>query len=151
MSWNSHSMPSRKLQPKHQSSATRIQKLTLFGHRHKCPWYWSSVVSQIQNGQERVVAYYNCILDRPQRNYWVTRQELLAVVKSIHHFHHYPYGRQFTIRTYHAALRWLLNFCNQGQIAHWIKHLQHHNFQTEHTPGARHGNADALSRCPCLT
>ena len=101
-------------------------------------------LSQIQSGDERVVAYYSCTLSRPERNYCVT-------VKSIHHFHHYLYGRQFTVRTDHAALRWLLNFRNpEGQIARWIERLQHYDFQIEHRPGARHGNADALSRCPCL-
>ena len=76
----------------------------------------------------------------------------MAVVKSIHHFHHYLYGRQFTVRTDHAALKWLLNFRNpEGQIARWIERLQHYNFQIEHRPGATHGNADALSRRPCLT
>ena len=101
-----------------------------------------TVLSQIQSG-EGVVAYDSCTLSRPERNYCVTRRELLAVVKSIHHFHHYLYGRQFTVRADHAALRWLLNFRNpEGQIACWIERLQHYDFQIEHRPGARHGNAE---------
>ena len=110
-----------------------------------------AVLSQIQEGEERVVAYYSCTLSRPERNYCVTRRELLAVVKSVHHFHHYLYGRQFTVRTDHAALKWLLNFRNpEGQIARWIERLQHYDFQIMHRAGAQHGNADALSRRPCL-
>ena len=110
-----------------------------------------AVLSQIQKGEERVVAYYSSTLSRPERNYCVTRRELLAVVKSVQHFHHYLYGRQFTVRTDHAALKWLLNFRNpEGQIARWIERLQYYNFQIEHRPGAKHGNADALSRRPCL-
>ena len=98
-----------------------------------------AVLSQIQEGEERVVAYYSCTLSRPERNYCVTRRELLAVVKSVHH---YLYGRQFTVRTDHAALKWLLNFRNpEGQIARWIERLQHY---------PQHGDADALSRRPCL-
>ena len=111
-----------------------------------------AVLSQIQNEEERVVAYYSSTFSRPERNYCVTRKELLAVVKSVQHFHHYLYGRRFTVRTDHAALKWLLNFRNpEGQIARWIERLQHYDFQIEHRPGVKHGNADALSRRPCLT
>ena len=94
-----------------------------------------AVLSQIQNGEERVVAYYSSTLSRPERNYCVTRRELLVVVKSVQRFHHYLYGRQFTVRTDHAALKWLLNSRNpEGQIARWIERLQHYNFQIEHRP-----------------
>ncbi|KAJ8006486.1 hypothetical protein DPEC_G00107750 [Dallia pectoralis] len=37
----------------------------------------------------------------------------------------------------------------RGQIACWLEELQSFNFQVEHRAGARHGNADALSRRPC--
>lgn len=39
-----------------------------------------------------------------KQNYCVTRRELLTVVKGVHHFHHYLYGRRFLIRTDDAAL-----------------------------------------------
>ena len=56
----------------------------------------------------------------------------------------------FVIRTDHSDLHWLLNFRHpEGQIARWIESLQQYNFTIEHQPGARHGNADALSRRPC--
>ena len=58
------------------------------------------------------------------------------MVKSVQHFHHYLYGRQFTVCTDHAALKWLLNFRNpEGQIAQWIERLQHYDSQIEHIPG----------------
>ncbi|KAK2578589.1 hypothetical protein KPH14_000923 [Odynerus spinipes] len=78
------------------------------------------------------------------------RKELLAIVKSIEHFHHYLYGRSFTVRTDHAALRWLLSFKKlEGQIARWIERLQGYDFKIEHRPGRIHSNANALSRRPC--
>ena len=110
-----------------------------------------AVLSQIQHGEEKVVAYYSRALSRPERQYCVTRRELLAVVKSVQHFHPYLYGRHFTVRTDHAALRWLLSFRSpEGQVARWLECLQQYDFQIEHRPGAKHGNADALSRRPCL-
>ena len=49
-------------------------------------------------------------LPKAERRYSVTRQELLAVVTALKHFHHYLYGRKFLVRTDHGSLRWLLNF-----------------------------------------
>ena len=77
-----------------------------------------AVLSQEQNGQEKVIAYFSRTLSRTEQNYCVTRRELLAMVKGIEHFHYYLYGRRFTVRTDHASLRWLLNFRQpEGQIA----------------------------------
>jgi hypothetical protein len=43
---------------------------------------------QIQNGQERVVAYGSFTLSPAQRRYCTTRKELLSVVRFIQHFIH---------------------------------------------------------------
>src|SRR5436190_24179524 len=92
------------------------------------------------------------ILAKPERNYCVTRRELLAVVKSVEHFHKYLYGRRFLLRTDHAALKWLLQFKNaESQVARWTERLQEYDFETEHRAGKSHSNADALSRRPCPT
>ncbi|GBM24788.1 Transposon Ty3-I Gag-Pol polyprotein [Araneus ventricosus] len=78
------------------------------------------------------------------------RKELLAIVKSIEHFHHYLYGLKFLLRTDHASLRWLLNFREpEGQIARWFQRLLDYDFEIQHRKGTSHGNADALSRRPC--
>ena len=37
-----------------------------------------AVLSQVQEGKERVIAYYSKTLAPPERNYCVTRRELLA-------------------------------------------------------------------------
>ena len=106
---------------------------------------------QLPDNQEKVVAYYSRVLSASERRYCVTRRELLAVVKAVKHFHVYLYGRNFLLRTDHAALRWLLNFRQpEGQVARWIERLQQYDFTVEHRPGAKHQNADALSRRPCL-
>ena len=81
-----------------------------------------AVLSQLQDGQEQVIAYYSQTLSCPQKQYCVTRWELLAVIKAVQHFHHYLHGRHFTVRTDHAALKWLLSFRNpEGQTARWIQ------------------------------
>ncbi|GFV73827.1 retrovirus-related Pol polyprotein from transposon 412 [Trichonephila clavipes] len=110
-----------------------------------------AVLSQEIDGQERFIAYFSKCLSKPERNYCVTRKELLAIVKAVEHFHPYLYGRRFLLRTDHASLTWLLNFKNsEGQIARWIQRLQEYDVEIRHRKGSAHGNADALSRRPCL-
>ena len=45
-----------------------------------------AVLSQVQGGDEKVLAYYSKTLSKSERRYCVTRKELLAVVTSIRHF-----------------------------------------------------------------
>ena len=110
-----------------------------------------AVLSQEQNGEEHVIAYFSRTSEKPERSYRVTRRELLAVVKAIEHFHVYLYGPKFAVRTDHSALQWLLRFRNpDGQIAGWLEKLQQYDLTTQHRPGKSHQNADTLSRRPCL-
>ncbi|GBO03463.1 hypothetical protein AVEN_235821-1 [Araneus ventricosus] len=64
-----------------------------------------AVLSQKIGNEECVIAYFSRSLGKPERNYCVTRKELLAIVKSIEHFHHYLYGQKIFLRTDHAYLR----------------------------------------------
>ena len=56
-----------------------------------------AVLSQEIDGQEHVVAYFSKTFSPPQRNYCVTRRELLAVVMSVTHFR--PYLLRQTVQT----------------------------------------------------
>jgi hypothetical protein len=107
------------------------------------------VLSQVNDGQERVIAYFSKMLNKAERNDCITRRELLAIVRTLEHFHKYLYGQEFHLRTDHSALTWLMNFKNlEGQTARWIQRLQEYNFTSEHWQGRKH-MADALSRRPC--
>ena len=106
------------------------------------------VLRQVQDVEERVIAYASKTLSRAQRNYCVTHRELLAIVTFVKQFHHYLYGAPFLVQTHHAALYWLLRKKDpDSQMARWIEALQNHDMTVEHCPGKKHGNADALSRC----
>ena len=110
-----------------------------------------AVLSQIQNGEERVVSYFSKSFTKTERNYCVTRRELLAIVMAVKHFHPYLYGQKFKIRTDHGALTWLMRFKNpEGQTARWLEILSTYDMTIEHRAGRLHSNADALSRRPCL-
>jgi len=107
-----------------------------------------AVLSQVQDGEERVIAYGSKVLTKAERNYCVTRRELLAIITFVKQYHHYLYGAKFLVRTDHAALYWLLRKKDpEGQMARWISTLQAYNMIIQHRPGRKHGNADALSRC----
>ena len=109
-----------------------------------------AVLSQIQDGEERVVAYGSRVLTKQERRYCVTRRELLAVVHFMKYFRHYLIGKKFTLRTDHASLKWVKNFKEpEGQVARWLEILDTYDFDMVHRPGVKHGNADALSRGPC--
>ena len=106
------------------------------------------VLSQTQNGVERVIAYASQTLSKSERNYCTTYRELLAVVRFVKHFRHYLLGENlFLIRTDHSSLRWLMNFKDpEGLISRWLLSLQPFNFEIKHRKGINHGNADGLSR-----
>ena len=107
-----------------------------------------AVLSQVQEGEERVIAYSSRTLSAAERNYCVTRREMLAIVRFVRQFHHYLYGGHFLVRTDHAALYWLLRKKEpEGQMARWVTFLQSYDMQVQHRQGVKHGNADALSRC----
>ena len=104
---------------------------------------------QLQEGEERVIAYGSSAMTPEQRRYCVTRRELLAVIKFTRQYRHYLLGRPFVVRTDHSSLTWLLNFRNpQGQLACWMEELSQYDMHLEHRPGKKHGDADALSRRP---
>ena len=109
-----------------------------------------AVLSQVQNGEEKVISYFSKCLSKSERQYCTTRKELLAVVVAVKHFHHYLLGQNFTVRTDHGSLQWLMRFKNyEGQIARWIETLSAYTFTVQHRAGRVHNNADAMSRRPC--
>ena len=107
------------------------------------------ILSQTQNGKERVIAYASRSLNRGERRYCATWRELLAVVYGVKKFRHYVGGVPFIIRTDHASLKWLLSFKQpEGMVARWISTLEMFNYKIVHRKGKQHGNADGLSRKP---
>jgi len=109
-----------------------------------------AVLSQTQDEEERVIAYYSKCLSKAERHYCVTRRELLAVVMAVKQYHHYLYGQHFVVRSDHGALKWLSNFKKpEGQMARWLEILSSYDFEIQHRAGRVHSNADALSRRPC--
>ena len=111
-----------------------------------------AVLSQVQDGKEVPLAFASNSLSKTQRNYCTTKRELLAIVVYTKKFRHYLYGGNFTLRTDHSSLCWLLNFKDaDGMMGRWMSSLSELgivNTQIEHRSGVKHINADCLSRRP---
>ena len=98
-----------------------------------------AVLSQIQDGEEKVIAYASCALSSSRQNYCTTYRELYAVVRFVKYFSHYLWGRPFLVRSDHSSLKWLKNFKQpEGMVARWIATRDTYDFQIEHRKGASH-------------
>ena len=75
------------------------------------------VLSQAQNnGSERVIANGSWVLSKLERNYSVTRQELLAVVYFTQQLRPHLLGKYFILRSNHGSLTWLWNLRAVGSL-----------------------------------
>ena len=63
-----------------------------------------AVLSRVQDGQEKVIAYATKTLSKAERNYSTTRKELVAMVWGLEHFEPYLWGKHFTVRRDHSAV-----------------------------------------------
>ena len=101
------------------------------------------------NGEEKVISYGSRVLTKEERNYCVTRRELLAVVNFVKQYRHFLLGRKFYIRTDHRPLQWIFSLQDPtGQTARWQETLASFDFELMYRPGQQHGNADGMSRRP---
>ena len=50
-------------------------------------WSIGAVLSQKQNGKEKVIDYFSQTLNRAGHKYCGTRKELFAIVKGVNHFY----------------------------------------------------------------
>ena len=88
------------------------------------------VLQQEQQGDMRVIMYASKGLVGSQKNWCTTRRELWAMVHMVTEvFKHYLLGRDFTLRTDHAALKWVQKFADKAPPAvnRWLLNLEPYN------------------------
>jgi hypothetical protein len=77
----------------------------------------ATILSQVQDGVERPVAYASHQMNKAEQAYSASEAEMLALVWAAKYFRCYLYGRRFLVRTDHAALTYLRNFSeNNGRL-----------------------------------
>ena len=105
------------------------------------------ILSQVQDGYQRVIAYAGKRLNNAQKNFTTTEKEAFAVILGFQHYDSFLRGNLVKVVTDHIALKWLLTQKTpKGRLARWIAYLQQFNYEVIHKPGKLLTNADALSR-----
>ena len=106
-----------------------------------------AVLTQVQEGCERVVAYASRSLTDVERRYSQTEKEALGLVWGCERFHMYLYGVEFTLLTDHKPLEviYSTNSRNSARIERWVLRLQPYRFKVQYVPG-KQNIADPLSR-----
>jgi len=93
------------------------------------------------------VVYWSRFLNAAERNYSTTERECLAVVWASLILRPYVAGNRFTVRTDHAALKWMLHMDGaHRKPAPWRLRLAESDFVVQTRPGASHHAADTMSR-----
>ena len=105
------------------------------------------MLSQVQDGEERPVAYAAEALTKSQRKWPPTKIDMYALVFGTESFYPYLINKQFIALLDHQSLVWLQNFKHpKPQEARGVKYLQQFEMKIEHRLGRLHANADGLSR-----
>ncbi|XP_041462201.1 uncharacterized protein LOC121413446 [Lytechinus variegatus] len=114
-----------------------------------------AVLTQQHGNDEHVIAYASKTLTPSERRWSTYDRELWALVWSVRHFRHYLLTSKFTIITDHKPLVGLtkLSVGHDAGIAtsrrsRWALELDTFDWIIVHREGAKHANADALSRIP---
>lgn len=105
----------------------------------------SAVLSQKENGCEKIIAYACCILNNSKVNYSVNQKELLAIIFGLKEYKSYLIGKKFTIKTDISSLKMLIKYKDLSrQLAKWIDFLSKFEFKIIYKKDCKHNNADGL-------
>jgi len=110
-----------------------------------------AVLSQMENGRERIIAYWSQQLTKAECNYSTIEREALAIVVAAKEFCPYLYLFHFKVVIDHTgnpltSQRKLRDV--RGRLTRWRLFLHQLDYEVEYRAGVKNGNADALSRWP---
>ena len=106
-----------------------------------------AVLTQVQNGEERVIGYAGTSFNPAQLKYSTTDRELAAIRFAVNHFKPYLYGRRFVVRTDHEPLIYLHRMKRfDNRVHRTLEDLNIGNIEFEYLPGKNNSVADTLSR-----
>ena len=96
------------------------------------------------------MGFFSRALSGSERNYAAYELEMYAVVRAVEHFRMFLLGREFLLRTDHAALAKLLrrDLPPTTRVERWILRLSENMFRIQHQRGIDNVIADVISRLP---
>ena len=110
-----------------------------------------AVLSQVQNGLERVICYGGKRLSKSQAGYTSTKGELAGAIIFMTKWRYFLQYRPFILRIDNRSLQWIYTMVQpKGMTQRWLEILANFTFTVEHRAGTAHGNADGLSRAAHL-
>lgn len=84
-----------------------------------------------QHGEVNIVNL-SPVLDKHERNYTLSKREMLAVVWAVRNLGHNLHGQPFKVVTDHHALTYLSNLKDpQGRLSRWALELSLHKYTIE--------------------
>ena len=109
-----------------------------------------AILYQIQDGQEKVIAYASRGLRNSEKHYPAHKLEFLCLKWSVtEKFHDYLYGNQFDVFTDNNPLTYVLSSAKLDGTGHrWLAALSSYDFKLTYRSGRSNGDADGLSRRP---
>ena len=111
-----------------------------------------AVLSQIQNGEEVVIAYSSRHLNAAEKNYSAIEREALAIVYGVKRYRHYLQDEKFEIISDHRPLQWLeAHKDEKSRLGRWAIELSAVKYKIRYKPGKEHANADFFSRIRVVT
>ncbi|XP_055916502.1 uncharacterized protein K02A2.6-like [Eupeodes corollae] len=112
----------------------------------------AAVLSQIDEGVERPIAFISRSLTLSEQNYSQLDREALAIVFAIDKFYMYLYGREFILITDNKPLTRIFHqhskipAMTSSRLLRYASFLQGFNYKIQHKKAEEHLHVDCLSR-----
>lgn len=105
-----------------------------------------ALLSQMQDGNERPIAFASPTLNKAKINYSTTEKEALAFIWAVNKYYPNLYGNKFILLIGHKPLTFINTSTKNFKILRWRLELENFDYEIKYKEGKTNVVADALSR-----